>query len=74
MTATVSGSPASIHASHRDCRENGELTLVNDEEIMSPGSKPDADGSFVPEWKDGMKFNYTIKPQVSEFLMARALC
>lgn len=65
VTATVSGSPASIHASIGIAGENGELTLVSDEEIMSPGSKPDADGSFVPEWKDGMKFNYTIKPQVS---------
>jgi hypothetical protein len=65
VTATVSGSPASIHASIGIAEEDGELTLISDEEIMSPGAKPDEDGSFVPEWKDGMKFTYTIKPQVS---------
>lgn len=65
VTATVSGSPASIHASIGIAGEDGSLTLISDEEIKSPGAKEEEDGSFVPEWKDGMTFNYTIQPQVS---------
>jgi hypothetical protein len=65
IEATVSGNPASIHASLGFVDKNKEIVLISEEEIMSPGAKVEADGSYVPAWKDGAKFTFTLQPQVS---------
>jgi hypothetical protein len=64
VTATVSGNPTAVRAAigYRDA--DGGITTVSDEEIPSPGAKPNADGSLVCAWKDGDTFTYQVDAKV----------